>query len=567
MAWLIIKSDSKNFNFQTITHNRVLVNKGFTVIENFDKRFSADKILYSEHENQVFLLDGVVLNKTELYSDFESNNMLALLKKLIEKQNTPFCTELRGPFTGCWCDVVNDTMYAFGNQTGDAAVFYYHDKDYFVVSSDFNMVYDFCKLNRIPITFNEIAANHILSLGYVVDGNTFVKEICRVKPGEIVSFYNNEIKEKVYHRFNNDELQNISLSESVEMLDIAFRKAVKRCFNKDIEYGYENHIADISGGLDSRMTCWVAKEMGYSNITNISYSKYNSDESKFAFIASAAMNNELIFKPLDDLHFFFDIEENIKKNYGLSIYNGITGGKRLLSDLNFEKYGLEHTGMLGDVVVGSFCSKPDDFEINSKNICYSDIINADINNYSQYENFEIFALYYRGFQGALTSHFIRRNYTETVSPFIDVDFLQLCLSLPLTFRCGHKLYWEWILTKYPDIAKIPSTRSFPNKKNISIRTIGLKIIGNKKRYVLSILKRLRLYKLMQNPNDMNPLNYWYYTNPRIQDFMNNYYLQHIDLIKSYPITQQNVEQLFHGDKSFDKSLAMTVLGSYSVYFK
>ena len=45
------------------------------------------------------------------------------------------------------------------------------------------------------------------------------------------------------------------------------------------------------------------------------------------------------------------------------------------------------------------------------------------------------------------------------------------------------------------------------------------------------------------------------------------FLDHIELLNPYPKTKQHIRQLFNGYKSFDKSLAITVLGAYSVYFK
>jgi asparagine synthase (glutamine-hydrolysing) len=564
MSWLLVKNFGKSIILDSIPKKNVLKNTNITILENFDSRFQDDKILYSDSE-KVCVIDGVILNKQELFVDFDVDNLQDYVKKKCDLKGSSIYSDLRGPFTGCYCDLTNDTLYAFGNQTGDAVIYYYHDDDFFSVSNDFNLLYDLCKLNLPYLTFNEIAANDIMSFGYLVNGNTFVKEVRRVKPGELINLKGKVLEENIYHRFTNTVVGNLNLKDSVEKVDLAFRKAVIRCFNKDVEYGYKHHLADISGGLDSRMVSWIAKELGYTNITNVSYSKNNTDESRFAFLAADAMNNELLFKPLDDLNFFYEIEGIIEKNYGAAIYNGITGGKSLLSSLNFNKFGLEHTGMLGDVIVGSFCSHPNDLEVDIARITLSDLIQSDYTG-KEYPNYELFAMYNRGFQAAVTTHFIRRNYTEVVSPYIDVDFLQCCFSIPLEFRCGHKLYWEWILTKYPEAARIPSTRKLPSNQDISSRNLARKIIGNNKRFVLKILKKIKWYSLIQSPNDMNPLNYWYDTNPKIQDFFENYYSEHIDLLKAYPTTKKNVELLFSGDKQYDKSLAITVLGAYSVYF-
>ncbi len=46
-------------------------------------------------------------------------------------------------------------------------------------------------------------------------------------------------------------------------------------FDKDIEYGYK-HLVSLSGGLDSRMTTYVANDLGYGDsIVNLTFSKTN----------------------------------------------------------------------------------------------------------------------------------------------------------------------------------------------------------------------------------------------------------------------------------------------------
>ncbi len=357
------------------------------------------------------------------------------------------------------------------------------------------------------------------------------------------------------------------MDEAVEMLDVGFQKAVKRCFDKDIEYGYTHHLCDMSGGLDSRMTTWVARELGYTDITNISYAKANSDEEKCARSAATYLGNEFIFKQLDDLHFFYDIESIIKMNYGSAMYEGSTGANRLLSDLNFSKFGLEYTGQLGDVIIGSYCHDPTQNSIIAPGkISSSDLILPIITCASQYGNHEMFAMYYRGFLGILSSHFIRRYYTEVVSPFIDPDFMQLCFSIPLQYRCNHKLYWAWLQKKYLAAASVMTTTHKPEKQGVTIRDIGRKVVGPHKRTVIKVLRRMGMHSLISPVNSMNPMDYWYGTNIDLRNFIDKYFQEHIGNLSDYPTTMNAVQKLFNGERATDKLLALTVLGAYWTYF-
>ena len=54
------------------------------------------------------------------------------------------------------------------------------------------------------------------------------------------------------------------------------------------------------------------------------------------------------------------------------------------------------------------------------------------------------SLYLRGFQGALSTHYIRSNYTYAVSPFIDPEFIDICFSILKCLRIYIRLFWTWI---------------------------------------------------------------------------------------------------------------------------
>lgn len=52
-----------------------------------------------------------------------------------------------------------------------------------------------------------------------------------------------------------------------------------------------------------------------------------------------------------------------------------------------------------------------------------------------------------------TSYFTRQTYLETGSSFLDVDFLDMMLSIPSHMRCKHYIYLKWLERKYPQAAE------------------------------------------------------------------------------------------------------------------
>lgn len=567
MSWIFVKQRTleceAKFTFNGYKHIDYYTVDCFSKT---DGRFERDKLFFND-DSYLIILDGVILNSKELFEKYHIDNMEKAVTLMYKKNGQEFFNEFRGPFCGLLYDKEKDIFVTFCNQTGDVPLFSFENQDYIVVSSDFNCMVKFLKENNIQYFLNNQAVTYMLTFGYLIDNNTFVSEINRLRPGRYLLYRNAILEEKIYFAFKNKKFLDISEEEAIELVDEGFKKAVRRCFEKDLEYGYEHHLVDLSGGLDSRMVTWVAKRLGYNNITNINYSKADSEDEKCAKAVVDSLKNEFIHKQLDDLTFFYDIDDIVQKNYGLAYYAGSTGCNQFLSDINFNKFGLEHTGQIGDVVIGTFCTSAEHTPPNDMLYRYSDLLKCEVPIIQDFENQELFSLYVRGFQGALTSHCIRRNYTEVVSPFIDVDFLSLCLSIPLQYRVNHNLYWKWIETKYAEAGIIVSTRKKDNKDyKQKFKNIVKKIIGKNKTTVILVLKKLKMSKIIDNPNSMNPFDYWYDTNLDLRKFIDTYYYDNIRLFDEKLHIKKDIEKLFNSPKTVDKLLALTVVSMYKNYF-
>lgn len=141
---------------------------------------------------------------------------------------------------------------------------------------------------------------------------------------------------------------------------------------------------------------------------------------------------------------------------GLSLYAGSTGHYRFIDTLNMNKFGVEHTGDLGDVILGTY-ARPTKEGIAYPTGAYSgkmyDKVKSVVEKVSaQYEDEEMYLIYTRGFQGILNPIQITQHFTEACSPFCDVEFMQLCLDIPVEKRISYRVYKHWILNKYPDAA-------------------------------------------------------------------------------------------------------------------
>ena len=440
-------------------------------------------------------------------------------------------------------------------------MFYYLSDNIQVFSSNFTLLLNDLKINQVPLSFDEKAAHWMLTFGYLVDKTTFAKEIKRLCPGKAIYLESGKWEEKTYHRFVYKNLQ-VSEDEAIEKINKLFEKAIRRCFEKDLEYGHTQHIVDISAGLDSRMVNCVAKKLGYSPITNISYSQTGSDEEVLSKQASKHLGNTLIFEPLDDHKFVFDIDELLDGNFGCYLYCGITGGARLLSKIDFDKFGAEQTGLLGDGAVGGSYIKSDSYDENIESLRLAHKLPLRFNPNEEQYDLPVFGLYTRGFMGIMSSWFVRKHYTFALSPFNDIEFLEYCHSLPVEMRRNHLLYWKWVEKYHPEALEVPT-----NRERTPVTRLQKWIDYSEKLYHKGLKAwRLVFFKLglvpsrVRSDTSMNPYEYWYDTDPKMKAFFDDYYRENIGLISENEKLSNELDVLFKSRIVLEKIMALTVLG-------
>ena len=490
----------------------------FMFEQNTINKFLDDKCLY-EDSSFIVVLEGYLLNKKILFEQYKTDNVGKLSINMYHSIGDAFFSLFRGGFSGAIYDKTKNRLIAYTNQTGEAALFYYFKDNKLFVGSRLQYITGALKKFDISYSFNEDAAYQMLTYAFMIDDSTFVKEIKRLQAGNYIVYENDTLKHCRYHEFkhNFDKLKALSEEQIIEELDKKFRDAIKLEYEKDNEYSY-THLVDMSGGLDSRMTAWVAHDMGIKHLQLITYSKGNYYDELIAKDIAKYWKDEFIFKQLDDASFIYDIELNTYLLNGLSLYSGITGGRQLLDSLAIDKYGLEHTGMIGDVVLGSFCRSMNDYENHLPSGKYSERLSIKYNNETPwnekriYDDQDLYLLYSRGMQGAANTELLRQNYTEVSSPFMHVDFFQFCMDIPIELRINHYIYKKWIISKYPEAARFPweKTGARITDSNFKRQLIRLKRRGKDR------LKKA-LNSQYVSPNNMNPLDYWYSNDKEMQD--------------------------------------------------
>lgn len=551
-----------------LVQDEILNERIATVKRSTLNKFMDDKAFFSD-EKYIIVLDGYLLNKNNLLLQYRAPNIATLIRKMYEKCGNTFFENFRGCFAGALIDKVEDKWIVFTNQIGDNPIFYYEKDGVFAAGSEVKYVLEMCHVLNLKLTFNEDAAYQMLTYGFMAADDTYAKEIKRLHGGDYLLREKGALSVKQYHRFhsNMQRFKDYSEDELINAIDESFRKAVQLEWDKDDEYGYE-HIADLSGGLDSRMNLWVAHELKPMHANVLTYSQAGYLDQKISEKIAFYWKDELIFKPLDDASFLYDIDIATELLGGGSLYAGITGGRRLLAFANLDHYGIEHTGMVGDVILGSFYHNTYEMENKIPTGMYSEKLAVRLPEKiaelpKDYDNYEIYLMYVRGFHGACNSHLIRRNYTEVGSPFLNVEFMQLCYDIPVELRINHNIYKKWIIKKYPKAAEF-KWEKIDDKITSPEIVIHLRSLSKR---IPRKIKKIMGMKVLDRKG-MNPLDYWIYTNKPLMNYMDSYEKTGFHYMPKSVSEElrKDMHDLYENGNANEKIMVLTVLSSAKLFF-
>ncbi|WP_242217012.1 hypothetical protein [Bacillus cereus group sp. BfR-BA-01380] len=558
----IIDKNSYLIEEEAVVTTSMLYGKFF---RNAVKKFERDKTFY-EDQNNFHILDGVILNKSDLYREYniDEDRIAMLLNEMSNANSKAFFQKLRGSFAGVFFNKEENIFTLYTNHVGDKEVFYHiHEKEstlYF--ATEFEVLIRLIhKKTGKRFRINHNAAYSLMTHSHVLCNETLFEEVYRLTPGHYIRYSTSQIEKKCYYVLSNKSID-ISEAEALVKLDSYFKNAIKRSFEKDLEYGYK-HLVALSGGLDSRMTAWVAHTMGYTNMLNYTFSQTDYLDEKVPKQISDKLKTEWMFKALDNgtyIYKYFD--ESVQISGARSQACTIAHTLSMVSNINLDKYGIIHTGQIGDVIIGTFYDNGERQSFKPGAGAYStkliDKVEYNIDKAFHLEDQEIFKFYNRGFTGVNIGLKPMFQYTETISPFLDIDFMDFCLSLPLDYRKGHSIYIKWINRYYPEAADFvyEKVKGKINKKVITVKGVpvpwtsipaaGIKLIKNK------------LGLKLNSRNHMHPMDYWYRTNEYLSDFYEEQFYKNIDLLQDTSL-KNDCEVLFRQGSTLEKDQVVTLL--------
>lgn len=532
-------------------------------------KFEKDHLFYEDNE-KVVLLDGIILNNHELMDTRGCQEWRDTVDQLIVEDSTTFQKHLRGSFCGAVFYKNSGELILFTNQSGEKTVYYTQQNELFIAASHNNILTQVLQRNQIPVLPDIQSCRELLTLGSILHNKTPFKQVYRLTAGKCLKV-TDSCEEYRYHMFHNVPELDLTLEECVEELDRRFRKAVDRIFAKSLEYGYQGEC-DLSGGLDSRMATWVAHDLGYKHITNLCYCQSGKLDHLISKKISKDLKNEYIFVPLDGGEYIMDIDEVVDKFGGQVSFNICTGANRGMKELVGKNIGICTTGLLGELPKGDWIVGKTHTPPQYVDCRYSKIIPFDFPEkyLSDYENREQLNFYEHGLPLMFSSLLVRQQESETVSPYLDVDYLEFTFKIKPEWRSSKKVMLSWIVTKYPKASKyvwharqIPVYHIYYGKPYFPqlLKKISASVFFR----INKLLRFVHLKKQFILSTEMHPMDTWYYTNSHLRNFMTRYYQENIGKI-SDPQLKEDVSRTFLEGNANDKVQALNVLAVYKRYF-
>ena len=177
---------------------------------------------------------------------------------------------------------------------------------------------------------------------------------------------------------------------------------------------------------------------------------------------------------------------------------------------------------------------------------------------------EIDLLYKLSFAGnGIGSPQVLQHYTESYSPFCDVDFLEYVLHIPNKKRRNYAFYDKWILHYYPEAAQWHHKHEQIGHRHrmvtIAGRNIPLRDVP--KRIIWSALKRLHIYDGYKIVEDsMNPYDQWAKTNPELLSALNAYFEQNKEVLRNVTVEKKLLQHYQHGNIT-EKCAVLTIISA------
>lgn len=503
-------------------------------------------------KEHILALDGV------LWGSFLGTGAKELAA-LIDHRGESIVKDLRGSFSVVSLNQEKDELKLFADPIRSRNLFWNWNSASggLQFSSDLFDLVDIMRSAGLAIRRDDLASWYMLTFGYMLDDRTLIEGVRRVSPGSVLVFDGRSVREEEVLRFCNEPFEGKrDKSLIIDGLEDRFRAAVGAAFARDTASGYE-HIAHLSGGLDSRAVVITATQMGFRPILTCTTAVSGYLDQTIAARVARDLGLDNLFYSLDNGSYLVNLETAVRANGGLVFAAGSAHMLDFFRSVNLDRFGVMHTGMLGDAVLGTFLHGPNHAHSNPATGANSMMMSEKARELAQpvwarFDTDEIYKLYARGFNAILNGFHSLAKFVTSESPFLDPDFLSYCLSIPPDLRfasTGAGIYRDWILAKRGRVGRFQWERT-------GVPASAPTLVARASMYGRAFARRVPFVRFQ---GSMVPMSEWYRTNHELSGGWTETFNLGISALSSDPELKAAAAHLFSEGSVPEKSQVLTLL--------
>ncbi len=546
--------------------------KGFSIqiseqyidIKSFISGEYDDFHLQTEHFD--FLLEGVLLNKKKLLHEYALKDFDTLIRELFAQKKQDLIKEFEGEIRGFIYDKLRAKIFVFTNVTSTQRVFHGKLENKFFIDTSLVRLNQSLKNSGKNSNPDFESLYQLLCFSNLPEKKTPIEGISKLLDGHYleINCIDLQVEEKQYFNLSETPLFTGTKAQAIDKIHEVFTDAVLMEYQKDTELG-KNHLSLLSGGLDSRVAMMYAIKNNEvpENALCFSQSGYFDHTISRKIAEDYGIHYEFI--TLDGGKFLNKIDALTEISEGMVFYTGAIHARHAVEKMQYENFGLFHSGQIGDGVLGGFNTepqrkKPSSFKIvvNPK---YLPKVQKNLDEIlTGYETEELFLLRNVAFNRTVLGAHVFQEKRYQTSPFMSKDFLKLAISLPEEWKFNHRFYIEWINKHCKEATKYRWERTLL-KPDATWKT------GFGDQFIKRGFKILT-EKILKTPQhaSMYPYQFYYDNDPEIQKYYQKYFEENLYRVEEYPDLLDNVKELFSSATFHDKSQAVNILAIFKLFF-
>jgi asparagine synthase (glutamine-hydrolysing) len=307
--------------------------------------------LFIRQDGNAVLFMGLCFNKRKVLAQNNATEWVSLASRRLIDSPKAFLAQLDGSFCGFLYKGSDHSLILFSDHLASQPIYFYIDDKHCIIDTNLILLADAMRHYHKPIKVSELGGYYMLAYSFMLDDITPINGVYKVKPSTLFSVDNQQLIE--YCQFyQEDKIIDCRIEDIADSIHDRFSEAVKSTFAID---GKHRHLISLSGGLDSRMCLFYAINQGATDISTLCYSQSFYREEVIAKKISAEHNCEHIFFGLDNGKYLSNIDTGIIATQGMTTYRPILSARMIWEKLRMDRFGLVHTGLLGDAIIGGYC--------------------------------------------------------------------------------------------------------------------------------------------------------------------------------------------------------------------